>query len=300
MTSAGHGHLAMLAFSALVAGSFSLGSMTANHVSPVAFNAVRFVLAGLLVGAIAVATTGIPRSAARSPWRYLILGGLFAIYFVLMFEGLKTAAPVSAAAMFTLTPVMAAGFGWILLRQVTNQHTAVSLALGCVGALWVVFRADWQAFAAFQIGKGELIYFGGCIAHAIYAPMIPRLNRGEAPIVFTFGTLVAGGVLLLVWGWRDVVETNWQDLPSIVWITLAYVVCFATAASFICLQFASLRLPSSKVMAYTYLTPTWVIGWEFALGHGLPGIWVLAGIAITVLAMALLLDRKGEERATSH
>jgi hypothetical protein len=31
-----------------------------------------------------------------APWRYLVLAGLFAVYFVLMFEGLKTAPAVSA------------------------------------------------------------------------------------------------------------------------------------------------------------------------------------------------------------
>ena len=49
----------------------------------------------------------------------------------------------------------------------------------------------------------------------------------------------------------------------------------ATAITVVLLQFASLRLPSSKVMAYTYLTPTWVIGWEVALGNGVPPVLVL-------------------------
>ncbi|MGB3146418.1 MAG: EamA family transporter, partial [Paracoccaceae bacterium] len=39
MTGAQRGHLAMVVFSALVSGSFSLGSMMANLVSPTAFSA---------------------------------------------------------------------------------------------------------------------------------------------------------------------------------------------------------------------------------------------------------------------
>src|SRR5690606_12804484 len=64
------GHLAMLAFSALVAGSFSLGVLAAPEIDPGALSVVRFILAGVLVGAAAVATTGIPRSAWVAPWRY--------------------------------------------------------------------------------------------------------------------------------------------------------------------------------------------------------------------------------------
>ncbi|HCE70317.1 MAG TPA: EamA family transporter, partial [Ruegeria sp.] len=50
--------------------------------------------------------------------------------FVLMFEGLKTAPPVSAAAVFTLTPVLSAVAGWLLLRQVTTPRMALALAVG--------------------------------------------------------------------------------------------------------------------------------------------------------------------------
>ena len=91
LNAASHGHLAMLAFSALIAGSFSLGSLVANEIAPAALNAVRFLLAAVIIGALGAATGVLNRAVARAPWRYLILGGLFATYFVLMFEGLKTA-----------------------------------------------------------------------------------------------------------------------------------------------------------------------------------------------------------------
>lgn len=283
------GHLAMLAFSALVAGSFSLGVLAAPHIDPGALSVVRFILAGVLVGAAAAATTGIPRSAWAAPWRYLVLGGLLGTYFVLMFEGLKSAAPVSAAAVFTLTPLMAAGFGWLFLRQRLTGRMALALAIGGVGALWVIFRADLAALMAFQVGRGEAIYFVGCVAHAAYAPLVRKLNRGEPAVVFTFGMMVAGTVLLALYAWPAVVATDWSALPGIVWVTLVYVAVAASAMTFVLLQYASLRLPAAKVMAYTYLVPSWVALWEVVL-HGLvqPGL-VLVGVAMTVLALFLLL-----------
>jgi drug/metabolite transporter (DMT)-like permease len=284
------GHLAMLAFSALVAGSFSLGSMAAPFVDPAALTTLRFVLAGAVVGAAALATTGFKRSAFQAPWRYLVLGALLAIYFVMMFEGLKTAAPVSTAAVFTLTPLMAAGFGWLLLRQITTPRMAIALTIGAAGAAWVIFRADWHALLNFHVGKGEVIYFWGCVAHAIYAPMVRKLNRGEPAIVFTFGMMVAGTAILALWSWPAILATDWAALPPIVWITLLYVSIAASSMTFVLLQYATLRLPSAKVMAYTYLTPSWVILWEIALGRGLPPMAILAGVAMTIAALYLLLE----------
>ena len=279
----------MLAFSALVAGSFSLGVLAAPHVDPAAFTALRFGLAGLLVGVAALATTGLPRRAARAPWRYLVLGALLAAYFVLMFEGLKTAPPVSAAAVFTLTPPLAGLFGWMLMRQVTTPRMAAALALGGAGALWVIFRADLAALMALRIGTGELTYFWGCVAHALYAPMVRRLNRGEAAVVFTFGMMVAGWLMLTVWAWPAIRATDWTALPPVVWITLVYVAVAASAMTFVLLQYAALRLPAAKVMAYTYLVPSWVILWEIALHGAVPPVAVLGGVAATAGALILLL-----------
>ena len=283
------GHAAMLLFSALVAGSFSLGAKVGDLISPTAINAVRFWIAAAIIAGIAMARGGIPLTTFRAPWRFLILGGFFSIYFVMMFEGLKTAAPVSAAAVFTLTPIMSGFFGWLLLRQVMTPRIAFALAVGGAGAIWVIFRGNITALLSLDIGKGELIYFWGCVSHAIYTPMVRKLNRGESAIHFTLGMLLAGGLVLTIWAWGDIRTTDWVHLPSIVWITLFYTAIFASAATFVLLQFATLRLPSSKVMAYTYLTPSWVILWQLSLGESAPSAIVLIGFAATIGALLLLL-----------
>lgn len=293
MTEAAKGHLAMLAFSALVAGSFALGAMMANLVDPVAFTALRFALATFIIGIGVLAGGGVARRDVAAPWRYLLMGGLFASYFVLMFEGLKTAPPVSAAAVFTLTPVLAAGFGWALLGQRMTGRMAAALAIGAAGALWVIFRGDPAALFRFDLGRGEAIYFLGCIAHAAYVPLVRLLNRGERAAVFTLGTLLAGTVILVLVGWGQIRATDWVSLPAIVWVTLAYTSVFATAASFVLTQYAALRLPAAKVMAYTYLTPAFVILWQVALGHGMPVAGVFIGVLAVAGALLLLLKDDG-------
>jgi drug/metabolite transporter (DMT)-like permease len=281
----------MLLFSALVAGSFSLGGQVANEIAPTALNAVRFALSAALVGVVIAVRGGgaVTVAALAAPWRYAILGGFFALYFVTMFVGLKTAPPVSAAAVFTLTPVMSGIFGYILLRQLMGARIWLALALGAAGALWVIFRADLSALLAFQIGTGEAIFFWGCMAHAAYTPMVRVLNRGEPILSFTFWTLLTTSLIIGAWGWQDIVATDWAGLRPLVWVTLLYTAVAASSMTVFLVQFASMRLPSSKVMAYTYLTPSWVLLWELALGQLVPPLMVLAGVGLTIAALALLL-----------
>ena len=291
---AARGHLAMLAFSALVAGSFPLGAAAADDISPLALNAARFALAAAILGLAVVATRsrggGMRRAdPLAAPWRYVVLGALFSTYFVLMFEGLKTAAPVSAAAVFTLTPLLTAGFAWLLLRQGTGPRLAGALALGAAGALWVIFGGRLSGLAGLGVGRGEAVYFLGCVAHALYTPAVRLLNRGERALAFAFGTTVAAGATLAVVGMPAILATDWARLPAAVWVAIVYTAVFASAATFTLLQYASLRLPASKVMAYTYLVPAWVAGWEVALGGALPSARLMPGVALTLIALALLL-----------
>ncbi|QMU58379.1 MAG: EamA family transporter [Boseongicola sp.] len=293
------GHLALLTFSALVAGSFSFGGRIANDIDPQALTAVRFLVASVLVVVVAGVTGQINRAAARAPWRYLVLGGLFGMYFVLMFVGLKTAHPVSIAAVFTLTPLMAAGFGWWIMRQTTNASMAMALSVGAAGALWVIFRGDLDAFLQFRIGVGEFIFFFGCMAHALYIPLVPRLNRGEPVLIFTLGVLIAGFVVVGATGVTSILATDWSALSLRVWATLGYLVVFATVASIILVQFASFRLKAAKVMAYTYLIPSWVILWEIVLDGDVPPAVMLPGVGLTVVALLLLLREGVADQASS-
>jgi len=291
MTPFARGHLAMLSFSLLIAGSFSFGARVANLMEPAALMALRFMIAGCLVGIVAFATTGVKREHLRAPWRFLIVGGLFATYFGLMFEGLKTATPVSAAAIFTLTPAITAIFAWFILGQVTNRWSISAIFIGGVGALLVIFQGDFNAIKAFDLGRGEQIYFVGCMAHALIVPLLRKFNQGEPVIVATLAMIVAGAMYLLAFGAADLMATDWGSLPVLFWIALTYLAICASAMTLFLLQYGAMNLPSANVMAYTYLTPIWVMFVEMAISGASPRPLVWVGIGITALALVMLLRR---------
>ena len=298
ISAAGQGHLAMLLFAAITAGSFSIGGLIANEIAPAVLNAVRFLLAAAVIGALVATGPGLRRRDIRAPWRHFILGALFACFFVAMFEGLKTADPVAIGAVFTLTPLMSAAIARVLVGQRITPRMALALPAAGVGAAWVIFRADFDAILAFEIGRGEAIFLAGCASYALYAPMVRKVHRGEPILSFTLLTFAAGIVFLVAYGWRDLLATQWAAVPWTVWLALAYLSFLASALTFLLIQFAALRLPAAKVMAYTFLTPSLVILLEALIGHGLPNPLILPGAGLTIAGLALLL--KDEEASTAR
>ncbi len=282
------GHVAMLVYAALIAGSFSLGALAAPHLDPAALNAIRFVIASALVGAVLVMLSGRLPSLPEAPWRFAVVGALMGTYFVLMFVALKLTDPVSTGAVYTLTPMMAAIFGYFILAQISRPVVVVSLLVAAAGAVVVIFRGDFQAMLAFDIGRGELIFLFGCACQAAYAPLVKRFNRGETTLEFTLWTFIACTIWITVFAVPQSLATDWLALPAIVWICIAYVSVVATALSLFLLLYASMRLPASKVFAYGYLTPSFVIVLEGLIGHGWATPSIAFGAIITVFGLVVL------------
>jgi drug/metabolite transporter (DMT)-like permease len=283
------GHLAMLAFSGLVAGSFALGVKVANDITPAAFTLIRFVIAASILATVLVIKTEFTKKVFKAPWRFFVLGGCIAIYFVLMFEGLKIASSVSLAAVFTFAPLLSGLFGYIFVRQKMSLSIFTALVIGAIGALWVVFEGNFQRLIMLEFGLGEMIFFCGVVFHALYTPLSRKLNRGESPLVFAFATTLGATVLMIFYGVGDVYQTDLLNLSWMVWLTLFYTALFASALTFFLIQYATLVLPSSKVMAYTYLVPSWALMWELGLGQNISIYNIGLGILLTIFALFILL-----------
>ena len=285
-------HMAMLVFSLLVSVSYTVGSLVANQIEPLSITAARFLLAAILMFIFFTSSVKTSISDLKNPIRFLFLGGLISIYFVTMFEGLKTANPISMSAVFTFTPIMAGVFDLLLSKRKLSIKTWASVVFGGLGALWIIFDGAVSNLIEFKIGYGEMLFFIGCAGHAFYAALIPRLNMGETPLAQSFGTLLAATLILSVIGGKEILTTFWSSLSHSVWFTIIYLAVFATAASFFLIQFAARRLSSLKVMAYTYAVPFWVTALEVLLGHSSISNVLLIGGCIIFTSLILLLINK--------
>ena len=283
------GHMAMLMFSLLVSGSFVLGSIIANLISPDLVTFLRFLIAFIAIAILILYQSKFCFLKYLSIGRSLILGALISIYFITMFEGLKTASSTSMAVVFTLTPLLAGFFDLIFSNRVMSKKVWITVVVAAIGALWIIFDGNIQNFINFKVGYGEKLFFIGCICHALYAALIPRFNNDEPAIVQTFGTLISGIIILGLLSNKEVIYYSWIDFPVIVLLTILYLAIFATAASFFLIQYSAVRLSSIKVMAYTYAVPIWVVLLQIIFLQQLPNTITFIGAFVILVSLLILL-----------
>ena len=283
------GHLSMFLFSLLVSISFILGEKVSNEIDPLVISAFRVIIASIFIGILFSIHKKTKINDLKKPLRFLLIGGMISTYFVLMFEGLKTADALSMSIIFTLTPLMSGIFDYLISGRKMSNTLMIVVIIGAVGAIWVIFEGNINNLLLLNIGYGELIFIFGCVCHSLYAALIPKLNRGEIPLSQTFGTLIACSILLGSLSIKKIINLDLIILTPLVTMTIIYLAIFATATSFFLIQFSARRLSSVKVMAYTYAIPFWVAIINGIANRDIPDYDFFIGASLIAFSLIYLL-----------
>ena len=258
-------HLVMFAFSVIVAGSFISGAIIANEVDPVALSTMRFFIAFWFLLLVLLFTKQNLQGIRVRPWRYLILGSLISLYFVLMLEGLKTASAVNMTAVMTLTPFIVVFLDFFLNKKLVTMTIFCSLVIGAIGAIWIIFDADLKNLLSFKIGYGESLFLIGCISFALYTILCSKLTLTESNLEQSTITMIFSATLLMLFEHKAILEVQWLTLSLKMWAIILYLSFFATAGAFLIIQYSVKLISGTQVMAYYYLVPMWVLIWDILI-----------------------------------
>ncbi|MGD9368975.1 MAG: DMT family transporter [Desulfobacteraceae bacterium] len=278
-------HLWMVVFSLIIAGSFPVVAAITPGNDPTVLTFWRFLAATVIFALMLPFVQGARLPGWRDLVRYCVVGGTYGFFFILMFQALKETSPLNTSTIYTTLPLLTMLLGALVGEPVRVRQLGI-LALSMAATLWVIFCGDWQRMLAFQFARGDVIFFAGTICLAVYMLAMKKLQRDESRVCFTFYSLLAATAALLVTAvWR----TGGLPLPDAgVWLGIAYLAGPSTAGTFWILQHTTPRLGPTRVVAYTFLTPSAVAAMEWGLGLSTPEWAVLPGIGLTLLAVWLL------------
>ena len=278
----------MLLAAILVSTSFTVGKAIASGLDPIILTLVRFLLAALLFLPYVHGRFGLVWPGWRPLGRYSVISGALVMFFWLMFESLRYTTAFNTSVIFTLVPGISGMYSAVLLRERLGRYRLVALALAMAGALWVIFQGEIARLLALELGRGDIIFFIGCLFMAAYTPLIRLLHRGEPMAVMTFWVLVTGSIWLLPPGLDRLPAVHWHEVASKVWWGILYLAIFCTIITFFLTQVATMRLGPTRVMAYSYLYPPLVLAIDWFYGHGLPPARTLPGVLVIILAMVVV------------
>jgi len=291
-------HAGMLVWALLVGLSFPVVGWL-GELPPLTLTALRF----------AIACAGLWWLARRSAefwpaWRalplYALMGLCLAGFFSAMFWAAHHATALSMATLYVTVPLLAFGLGLLLRVERLAWRLPAILLLGASGALLLALAESFVQGGALQFGRGEAVFFLGCIASALY-PVISKwgLTSGRlatSAAVRTFWSLALGGLLIGALGLAVEPLSDFAAMTGRDALLLVYLGLCSSALTFWLMQHATATLSPGAVTAYGYLVPFVSMLLLFAREPDqISWVW-LPGSALVVTAIVLLLTTKQAPR----
>ena len=281
-------HCLMLLSSVIVSSSFTVGEAITHGLEPSVLLLVRYVVAVLCLAPVLLYNHGLSIPTVKQLGGYSLISASTVGFFWCMFESLRYTNALSTSVIFTLVPGISGIYSAIFLKERLGRGRLWALFFGMVGALWVIFRGDLNRLLGLEVNHGDLLFLAGCFMMAAYTPLVKKLHHHESMMVMTFWVLVTGTGWLLLLSFAGLGAVDWQGVETRVWAGIVYLAVFSTIITFYLTHVSILYLGPTRVMAYSYFYPAFVLIINWGLGKGLPPAIILPGVAVVTLATVVL------------
>ena len=271
--------------------NFSVTKGAFEQFPPLAFTAVRFAIASVLLVPVVRRLEGddpVPAGALR---RLIILGVVGNTLYQLGFiSGLaRTTASNSAlilASMPSLVALLSAALGF----EPAHPRVLGGVLVATVGVVLVVLARG----AGFGQGElaGDLLTVGAVLCWAAYTLGLRTLPAGLTPLRVTMVTTVAGAPGLILAGIPEMVSMDWHAVGPAGWAALAYATLFSLVLAYLIWNRSVQLVGPSRTVIYMCLTPLIAVAGAAAMLGERPRPLQGAG-AVLILAGVLLVRGRG-------
>jgi drug/metabolite transporter (DMT)-like permease len=283
----------LVAAMAMWGGTWIAGRIIAQELStPLAAAALRFIVAGLVVAGVMLASgSGIPLPQNSREWGLVWALGFFGIflYGLCFFFGLQHITAGRGALVVALNPVVIVLLAWLAGKESMNPRKALGSAIALAGCLTVIGNGDPLALLQGEVGFGEWLILGCVASWAAYTFIGWRASGHFSALATTFYGCLTGATLLglaaLLQGGIALADWSWQ-----VWSSVLFLAVFGTAIAYTWFTAAVQQLGAGHASIFINLVPVFAVLQAAVLLDerlGLPvlfgGLLVIAGVWLTTL-----------------
>ena len=281
------GHMALLAVQVCFGFFPIFGKLAFEGLSPGAVAAWRFLVAGLVLGALAWTRHGrdmIPRPADLIRLQVCSLLGV-AINMVVFLEGLERTTAVNAGLLMPVIPVYTFAIAVAMGQERFSWRRGAGILMALSGTLFLLFQKGPELSSEHMLGN--LLIVINTLSYSLYLVISKPLLVRYPPLV-----VIAWVFLLSIWTIPLFAEGE-TLLPSgagaSTWLSLGYILVFPTLIAYLLNTFALSLVTASTTATYILFQPliavlagVLVLGEAFLPGTGVAAAVILAGVWLVV------------------
>jgi drug/metabolite transporter (DMT)-like permease len=273
-------------------GNFTATKLAFTEITPLAFTALRFALATLVIHTIVRRREG-KRPLPEGALFPLILMGVVgnSAYQLFFMEGLARVSATKSALILTSLPAMVTLGAWALKIESVTVRQRWAVVVATAGVLVVLFARGGSLDSG--IGTGELFLLGGVVTWTAYTLLLRHYRLAMSSLSLTAWTLYTGTPLLILTGLPQLSRTDWGAISAPGWGGVLYASILSLVAAYILWNRGVAALGAARASVYNCLVPfvatiIAMIGLGERPGpmHLLGGAIIVAGVLMTRQAPA--------------
>jgi drug/metabolite transporter (DMT)-like permease len=155
-----------------------VGRMAIGSIDPLLLNALRWVVAFVLLLPLGWAAISTPAARAQivERWRYLLVLGVIGVgaYNALQYMALRTSTPLNVTLIASSSPVWAMVVGAVGFKVHPTRLQLIGALLSLAGVALVMSRGNPAALADIHFVQGDLLMLVAIIGWSLYSWMLAR------------------------------------------------------------------------------------------------------------------------------
>ncbi|EAR03012.1 DMT family transporter [Maribacter sp. HTCC2170] len=209
---------------------------------------------------------------------------------LVFFKGLSLSTPINSAVLITTTPIIVLILSALLIKEKITQRKVFGIFIGLLGALGLIlFGAEIRQDAP-NIGLGNFLILMNSVFYGTYLILAKILISKYHPFTFMKWLFLLGIFICLPFGYQEMTEIDWVNLPfDMIW-RIAFVIIGTTFCTYLFNIYALTHLKASTLSTFMYVQP--LLGILFAIAVGKDSLTTIKVLAAAMVMFGVYLSSK--------
>ena len=252
-------HAALLAMSLIWGVNFAVSKVALQHLSPLAFNALRFPMASALLFLVLRRSGRIPLPTRKEMPSVLVLGLLGNLLYQMCFIfGLDRTTAATASLLLAGTPVVTA----LLTAALGQERITPRVWFGVVATIagvGLIVLGPARGTGNGTTMLGNALMLGAVLAWAYYTVGSRPLVDRHGPVAVTAWTLWIGTAGLFIAGLPDLIRLPFREIDAITWACVIYAGVLSIGLAYMFYYYGVSQVGNTRTGAYSNLVPVFAL-----------------------------------------
>lgn len=247
-------HIALFTVALIYGITFSL----VKDIMPFYLQGFGFIVLRVGGAAILFLATAYTRVREKIDWKQhgglIVLCSLFGVAanMLMFFKGLEITTPINGAVLMLATPIFVLILNTFIFKQRLTLLQVLGILTACAGAVLLMIGRSFT-FSSTTL-PGDLLIILNAISYAIYLVLVKKLLAHYHTLTVSKFTFLIGFLLILPFGWPELIRSNF-NMPPFIIIEIIFIIVCTTFVTYLLNAWAINKVGPTLVGAYIYLQP---------------------------------------------